>query len=329
MSMDEELREAPAAVARQAAGLRAPIAELVARLLRRPPQVVVTCARGSSAHAATFFKHLAEHRLGIPVAAAAPNIATVYRQRLKLEGQLFLAVSQSGRSDDLIETAMLARQAGALTAALVNADVSPLAAACEFALPVGAGPELSIAATKSFIASLSALLRLSAAWSGDRAMLPPLDRLPERLAAAADLDWGEALAALTPAASLIAIGRGPTLAIAREVALKLKEVCNRHAEAFSGAEFRHGPIALVSPSYPVLLLMPSDEAAIGLRDLADDLRHMGAAVLDRLPMLSPDQPDADAICLAQSCYVLTLRLAAALGIDPGRPRHLAKVTRTR
>src|SRR5206468_12076412 len=127
--MAGELREAPDAVARQRQDLAVPLRKLVARLQARPPAVVVTCARGSSAHAATFGKHLIERHLAIPVAAAAPNIATVYKQRLRLSGQLFLAISQSGRSDDLVETAAMARQSGALTAALVHASVGPLAAA--------------------------------------------------------------------------------------------------------------------------------------------------------------------------------------------------------
>jgi glutamine---fructose-6-phosphate transaminase (isomerizing) len=333
-----ELREAPAAVRRQADGLAAPIAELVARLTRRPPAVVVTCARGSSAHAATFAKHLIERHLGIAVAAAAPNIATIYRQPLRLSGQLFLAISQSGLSDDLIETAAAARAAGALTVAIVNDPKSPLASACESVLAIAAGPEISVAATKTFIASLAAVLRLAARWTGNDQMRAACERLPSRLEQAAQLDWSEALDSLTAANSLVAVGRGPTLAIAREAALKLKETCALHAEAFSSAEFRHGPIALVSSTYPILVLAPGDESALGLSDLVTDLRRKGACVLvaepgrpapGRLPALAPDQPDADAICLIQSFYTFLVRLAAQRGADIERPRHLQKVTRTR
>src|SRR5215213_6391810 len=146
--MAAEIREAPDAVARQAGSLRAPLAELVRHLRHRRPQVVVTCARGSSAHAATFGKHLIERTLGIPVAAAAPSVTTVYRKALRLEGELFLAVSQSGASHDLVEQAEAARRAGAVTVALVNADDSMLARACDIVLPMAAGPEHSVAATK-------------------------------------------------------------------------------------------------------------------------------------------------------------------------------------
>lgn len=343
--MAEELREAPRVVLAQAASLARPLRELVARLKSRPPQLVVTCARGSSAHAATFGKHLIERHLGIPVGTMAPNIATVYRRPLHLSGQLFLAISQSGRSDDLVESAAMAKAAGALTAALVNATDSPLATASDIVLPMAAGPERSVAATKTFVASLAALLRLVALWSDgcsdDRDTLSAaLDRLPERLAAAADLDWAAAANAFAAAPSLIAIGRGPTLSIAREAALKLKEIANLHAEAFSGAEFLHGPVALVSTRYPILMFVPTDAGADGLRRLATDLAGMGAALLvadpganhrnaGHLPVLPLDHPEADALCQIQSFYAMMVGLADRLGIDPDRPRHLQKVTRTR
>jgi glucosamine--fructose-6-phosphate aminotransferase (isomerizing) len=336
--MATEFREAPAVVRRQAPGLTAPVAELLRRIRRKPPDFVVTCARGSSAHAATFGKHLIERYLGLPVGAFAPNIATIYRQQLRLAGQLFVSVSQSGRSDDLVEATARAKAAGALTVTLVNDAESPLADVSDIVLPMAAGQERSIAATKSFVASLAALLHVIARWRDDPAMGAAVERLPDRLAAATELDWSDALNGLRRAASLVTIGRGPTLAIAREAALKLKETSNLHAEAFSGAEFLHGPIALIDASYPVLMFMPTDEAAAGLQALAADLRRKGARVLvaepgppdaGRLPALAPDQPDADAICLIQSFYALAVRLAQQRGTNVDAPRHLRKVTRTR
>jgi glucosamine--fructose-6-phosphate aminotransferase (isomerizing) len=336
--MQAELAEAPDAVRRQAEALAEPMAMLLARLRRTPPGLVVTCARGSSAHAATFGKHLIERHLGIPCAAFAPNIATVYRRPLRLRDQLFLTISQSGRSDDLVESTAMARSAGALTVALVNDTDSPLARTAELVLPIGAGQELSVAATKTFVATLAALLRLTAAWAGDRLIAAALDRLPDRLAAATTLDWSAAVDALARANSLVNIGRGPTLAIAREASLKLKETCNLHAEAFSGAEFMHGPVSLVSNSYPVLMFMPTDQAADGLHTLAAELRRKGASVFATeygsdgagvLPALAPDHPDADAICLIQSFYALAVRVGGRRGTDVDQPRHLRKVTRTR
>lgn len=334
IEMAAELKEAPEAVRRQTPGLSQPLKELIARLRRVPPSLVVTCARGSSAHAATFGKHLIERHIGIPVAAAAPNIATVYRRRMRLKNQLLLTISQSGRSDDLTEFTEMAKAAGAVTVAIVNDTDSPLAVASDIAMPMAAGPELSVAATKSFVTSLTVLLRFTAAWSEDEPLHAAVERLPERLTGTTALDWSAALGALATANSLITIGRGPTLAVAREAALKLKETCGLHAEAFSGAEFRHGPVTLVSPLYPVLLFMPTDEAATGLRELAADLRRKGAALFstghdEALPALAPDHPDADAVCLIQSFYALAVRIAGERGTDVDRPRHLQKVTRTR
>lgn len=335
--MAQEIQEAPAAVARQGRGLAEPIADLVGRLHRRPPQVVVTCARGSSAHAAAFGKHLIERYLGIPVSPAAPSIASIYGTRLELRDQLVLAISQSGRSDDLVAFAGSARAAGALTVAVTNDAGAPLAEACEIIMPIGAGSERSVAATKTFLATTSAILRLTAAWTGDAHVEAAVQRLPGRLATAAQLDWSAAAGALATAASLVTIGRGSTLAIAREAALKLKETCNLHAEAFSGAEFLHGPVALISRQYPALMFMPTDAAGAGMQQLSATLRAKGTALFvaepepngeGRLPVLAPDQPETDALCLIQSFYAMVVRLAVQLGIDVDRPRNLGKITRT-
>lgn len=333
--MEQEIREAPRALLRQADALALPVAELARRLRQMEPDVVVTCARGSSAHAAAFAKHAIERHLGIPVAAAAPSIATVYHRELKLNGQLLLCISQSGRSDDLIEQAKFARRAGALTLALVNADHSPLAQECEIVLPLCAGPELSVAATKSFVATLAAVLRIVAAWTDSDPLRAALQRLPERVDAATKLDWSPCLETLTNSESMITIGRGPTLSIARESALKLKETCNLHAEGYSGAEFQHGPMALVTEQYPVLMFVPGDEASGPLLKLAEQLTTKNAALFTvsddppgLLPALPGDQPEADAICMIQSFYMTAVKLAKLRGIDADNPRHLQKVTRT-
>jgi glutamine---fructose-6-phosphate transaminase (isomerizing) len=332
-----EFRQAPDVVRRQADALAPPLRELIGTLRDRPPQVVVTCARGSSAHAATFGKYLIERYLGIPVAEAAPSITSVYHQDLRLNGQLFLAISQSGRSEDLIESASSAKASGAMTAAIVNDIESPLAAVCDIVLPMVAGPEVSVAATKTFVASLAALLNLVAMWVEERDIKAALDRLPNRLAVASDLDWSRALGSHFAEGNLVILGRGSTLAIAREASLKLKEVCNVHAEAFSGAEFQHGPITLVSKDYPVLIFTVADATGPDLAEVAADLCRKGASVLitadsgvgTRLPTLAPDHPDTDTVCLIQSFYALAIHLARHRGINVDQPRHLRKVTRTR
>jgi glucosamine--fructose-6-phosphate aminotransferase (isomerizing) len=259
---------------------------------------------------------------------------SVYKRSLHLNGQLFLTISQSGRSDDLVEAAASARAGGAVTAAIVNEPESPLAATCDFVLPMLAGQEQSIPATKSFVASLAALLDLIAAWADEPMLKAALDRLPDQLEAASDIDWSPALEVIQNAPSLMALGRGPTFAIALEASLKLKEICHIHAEAFSGAEFQHGPIALVSSGYPVLVFMPSDSSAKSLTSLASDLSRKKAIVLAtgndfQLPVVTSTCAETDAICLIQTFYGLVVRLAACRGIDVDRPRHLQKITRTR
>lgn len=335
--MAQELSEAPLAIRRQQQTLAQPLGELVARLRRHPPQVAVTCARGSSAHAAAFAKHLIERYVGLPVAPAAPSIASIYGGALQLNGQLLLAISQSGRSDDLLALTESAKRTGALCVAVTNAPDSPLAEMSDIVLPICAGPELSVAATKTFIATVGALARLAARWADNADLDAAIGRLPERLTAAAALDWSAAVPALADAASLVTIGRGSTLAIAREAALKLKETCNLHAEAFSGAEFMHGPVSLVETRYPILMFMPTDAAAPGMCQLAAQLKRMGTALFiaepgeatpARLPTLPADQPEADAICLIQSFYAMAVQLAQRLDIDVDRPRHLSKVTST-
>lgn len=336
-----ELREAPDVICRQAQALAGPLATLLARLRRYPPDVVMTCARGSSAHAAAFAKHLIERYCGIPVAASAPSVTTIYRRRLRLKGQFFLGVSQSGISDDLVEAATMARTAGALTAALVNDPDSPLASACEFVLPMAAGSEHSIAATKTFVASLAALMRMAALWASDEKMHRSCERLPERVGHAAELDWSAALSPLGGASSLMTLGRGPTFAVAREAALKLKEACTLHAEAFSSAEFRHGPIALASEACPILMFQPNDAAGADMLALAADLGRKGVRIFvagsppdhkseaSYLPVLPPEHAEADAICLIQTFYAFLVQLAERRGKDIESPPHLQKVTRTR
>jgi glucosamine--fructose-6-phosphate aminotransferase (isomerizing) len=329
-----ESAEVPAVIERQNRVLAGQIADLLGELRRRAPRLVVTCGRGSSAHAATFGKHLFERYLGIPVSAAAPNVASVYGRSLDLRDQLFIAISQSGRSEDLIVTAEMARSAGAITTAILNDVKSPLARACEFVLPMEAGPEFSVAASKSFIASLASLLHLTAQWTGDAQMTENVERLPDRLAAATKLDWSSALPTFSRASSAMTVGRGPTLAIAREAALKLKEVCNIHAEAFSSAEIQHGPISLVGETFPVLVFTPTDAAAAGVERLRSQLSHQGAAVFAagqapaELPAPEPQQPEADATCLIQAFYRFVLALAESRGSDVDHPRHLQKVTST-
>ncbi len=335
--MARETREAPATVARLLQRNRRACEQLSERLRQRPPQLVVTCARGSSDHAATFAKYLIETRLGLTTASAAPSVSSVYGRRQLLSEALFLAISQSGQSPDLVAHAQAARESGALVVALVNQTASPLAATSHVCLPLHAGPERSVAATKSYVAALAALLQLVAHWAEEPGLRDALPRLPDQLEASQALDWSAAREPLAGARDLLVVGRGLGFGIAQEAALKFKETARIHAEAFSAAEIMHGPLALIRAGYPVLVFSQEDQTRAGVRELVATLRDKGARVFvaaagepapGRLPVLAGLHPACAPLAMVQSFYGLVNAVALARGLDPDLPPHLRKVTET-
>lgn len=332
-----EAGESGAAVARFLAANASAIVSLGERLRAAPPAVIVTCARGSSDHAATYGKYLFETALGIPVASAAPSIASVFAAPVAArgEGRLVVAISQSGRSPDLIATVEAQKQAGAHVVALVNDAGSPLAKMADTLLPLHAGAERSVAATKSCLAAMAGLAAITAEWARDAALAAAVRGLPETLAVAFDADWSEALAPLAAASSLFVIGRGFGFGIAQEAALKLKETCALHAEAFSAAEVRHGPMTIVGAGFPVLAFATSDAAGDAVRAMASEFGERGATVRladarggGTLPVRA-GHPAIEPLLMLQSFYRLANAVALARGLDPDHPPHLSKVTRTR
>jgi glucosamine--fructose-6-phosphate aminotransferase (isomerizing) len=334
--MAQEAAEAPQVVADLLARNADAVRDLAAELRQRPPRAVLTCARGSSDHAATYAKYLIETRLGLITASAAPSVSSVYGSSPDAGDVLCLAISQSGASPDLVATAEAAKGGGARLVALVNAPGSPLAAIADAELPLWAGPELSVAATKSYLAALAAVAQLVAVWTEDAALESALDALPAQMDAAHRMDWSPALLALQDTQSLYVVGRGPGFAAAQEAALKFKETCGLHAEAFSAAEVRHGPMALARDGFPVLAFAQDDQTREGVEALAAELVAVGARVLlaggvaegaGALPAVVA-HPLLQPILLAQSFYGMVEQLARARGFDPDRPPGLAKVTRT-
>ena len=337
-AMLREAREAPDVVARllrENAGL---CRDLGARLRAASPPFAVTCARGSSDNAATFAKYLLEIRSGLVTASVGPSVTSVYAARPRMRGALFLAVSQSGRSPDILHLAQAGRDDGALTVALVNDTASPLASTCEVVLPLHAGPETSVAATKSFIAALAAGTQLVAHWSQDQELLDGLERLPEALDAASRIDWSAALPLLARADNLFVVGRGVGFAVAQEAALKLKETSGVHAEAMSAAELMHGPWTLAGERFPILVMSQRDETLSGVNDLVSKLRDQAVPVVVAgaaegpagvmLPGVEAVHPFLAPIALIQSFYPLVDAIARARGRDPDKPPRLRKVTET-
>jgi glucosamine--fructose-6-phosphate aminotransferase (isomerizing) len=336
--MLDEACEAPDAVARQVAADHGVYATLGAELRDHPPQSLLTIARGSSDHAAHYMAYLIMARLGRLVTSLPMSLITLYQSRLICDGLVSFAFSQSGQSHDLVVPTRFFRQGGARTVAFVNDVRSPLADAAQWTFDLHAGVETSIAATKSYIAQLVAGARVVAVWQVDAVLQRAIDSLPLALEHAAQQHWPRAIDALVEVDRLLVISRGLGLAVAMEAALKLKEVCGIQAEAFSGAEVQHGPMALVEEGYPMLVFAPRGPAHAGLVALAADMRRRGARVLlaapeatpgSELPLVETGAEDLDPIAAIQSFYPMVEALAHARGVDPDAPRHLAKVTLTR
>lgn len=330
--MAAEAREAPEAAARFLTRNAAALAELGARLRRAEPPVVLTSARGSSDNAAGFFKYLCEISVGVPCASVGASVVSVYGGHLKAKSALCITISQSGQSPDILALQEAARAAGAISVAIVNVADSAAARNADICLALHAGEERSVAATKSFITSCVAGAAIVAHWSGDSGLLSAVQRLPETLAQATRLSWPGFRDFAAGAGSLYVLGRGPGLPIAQETALKLKETCAIHAEAYSTAEVMHGPLELMEPGFPVLVYSPADAAQDTTREAVAKMRKAGADVRvvneGDLPHAHCGHALLDPLSMVQTAYLEIEQLAVALGRDPDRPRLLRKVTET-
>jgi glucosamine--fructose-6-phosphate aminotransferase (isomerizing) len=335
--MAREVAEIPEAARRFLDGSRDAVLAAAAALRDRQPMVVTTVARGSSDHAAAYLKYAIELEQGIPVASLGPSIASIYQRPLHLTQAACIGISQSGRSPDIVEMIRAAAAGGALSIAISNAPDSPLARASAHSLPLLAGVEQSVAATKTFVTSVLAGLALLGEWRQDAALCQAVADLPQAFAKALDRDWSPLAARLSRANSAYVLGRGPAVAIAGEAALKLKETSGLHAESFSAAEVLHGPAAIVQPGFPVLALGVADAALPQLVATAERLAGQGADVFltgaeaqgaVTLPSVPDLHPIVAPLVLAVSFYACVEGLARRRGFDPDVPPHLRKVTET-
>jgi glucosamine--fructose-6-phosphate aminotransferase (isomerizing) len=338
--MAVEAAEAPSVVRRMRAANHDALARLAETLRRSGPAMVLTCARGSSDHAALFGKYLIEQHLRLPVASMAPSVVSISGTPPRdLSNALVVVISQSGRSPDIVATANATKNAGARVIAILNDTHSPLAEAASLVIPLHAGPEKSVAATKSCIASLAALADLAGHWSQDADLNRGMTALPRQLEAAGALDWSPMADALRGARNLFVVSRGAGFGVAHEMALKLKETCALHAEAFSAAEVEHGPATLVRDGLPVLMLAPPDQAGPEVIALAKRFAARGARVLCAglekssdgvvaLPVLPRVDASLAPIVWLPCFYKAVVQLAQARGLDPDRPPFLNKVTET-
>lgn len=331
--MAREIAEIPAAAERLLA--RADIFEAIAeRIERAKPRIVIFCGRGSSGHVGVYLRYLFETELGLVASAAAPSVVTAYRRAPDMRDALFVVISQSGRSPDLLAATELARQVGALTLAIINDENSPLTAASELVLPIGAGREQAVAATKTVALSMIAGARLVAVLARDSDLNDGLQRLQARLSSAMGCDWSLWADAAANAAAAFVVGRGYGLGPVREIALKVAEVLRVPTLGYSAAELQHGPRAAITPATPVLVLRQGDRAADAVDGLVRDLQDTGerlftaGGLTGTLPWIGDGHPACDPVVMLLPAYRAIEAAAKRRGFDPDNPPYLSKVTRT-
>ncbi|MBV9279754.1 MAG: SIS domain-containing protein [Chloroflexi bacterium] len=338
--MAAEIREQPDVFRRLLVRGRDAIASVAHAIRRRRPRFVIFAARGTSDHAALYGKYLVETRLALPAGLASPSTMTIYGARPEMGDVLFIAVSQSGASPDLVEPLTRARAAGAVTLAVTNAPDSPLERAAEYRIDVLAGPERAVAATKTYTGELLSLYLLVEELARDGG--PGADDLPS---------LAEELLGLEPRVAEIAVryrfaeqvvitARGFNYPTALEAALKLMETGYLVAHGFSGADLLHGPMAIIQRGFPVVAIVPNGPGGAALQPVLERLREQGAdtwvigergapapaTVRLELPPLGPEilSPLLTILPLQQFAW----HLARQRGIDPDRPAGLRKVTET-
>jgi glucosamine--fructose-6-phosphate aminotransferase (isomerizing) len=337
-----EIREQPAVLSRLLDEERSAVLRLAAALRRRQPSVVFFAARGTSDNAAVYGHYLFEMLAGIPSGLASPSVVTIYRKPPRLCGALVVGLSQSGRSADIVRYLEAARAAGARTVAITNDGRSPLAGAAHDTLLLHAGIEQSVAATKTYTAQLVVLSLLAAAMAGDKSLIDYHDRLPRWIERA--LEAEDAVRRLSLRLSrvhrCIVTARGYNFATAREAALKLKETAQIAAEALSSADLLHGPIAVVGPRFPVLVIAPPGPPRAHLLRVARRLAARRAQIVvvssgggfGDAAFAHLRAPGGVAEVLTPPVYIVPLQLLAyhlalGRGYDPDRPAGLQKVTR--
>ncbi|BCV31668.1 MAG: SIS domain-containing protein [Shewanella algae] len=326
--MEREARSAPEKIANQLQANDRLARALGQRLREFAPKFVMIVGRGSSDHAGVFAKYLFEIEAGVPTFAAAPSVASVYGKRLQLAGGLVIVISQSGRSPDILAQAKMAREAGAFCVALVNDETAPIKDIVDLVLPLRAGEEQAVAATKSYLATLSALLQLAAAWTQSPELARALDELPQALQAAVDAEPQLTAESLQHSNNLVVLGRGLGYAISKEIALKLKEVCSIHAEAFSSAEFLHGPVTLVENHLKIVDVCVADESYASHLEQIAEVGRRGAELVHLKQTANEVHPRVAPLALLQRFYIDVAAVAIARGIDPDQPAGLKKVTQT-
>lgn len=321
-----EINEIPKAAGRLSApATQAELRRLGAHLAALDPAAIVTLARGSSDHAAHVLAYAIGMLTGRPVASSGPSLASVFAAPLRARGLAAIAISQSGQSMDLTAATRAYREAGAWTLALTNTPAAPMAREAHAILDIAAGREGAVAATKSYVSSVIAGLWVLGHWTADPGLLAALEALPERLEQALSVDYQALAEDLAQIERLFVIGRGPTLGIAGEVALKAMELCGVHASAYSAAEVLHGPSAVLTQGFAVLSVGAPEAAQ--LSGTLEKIASQGARVI-AAPTTSRQHDLTDGLVALVPIYAALEAAARARGRDPDRPKFLKKETLT-
>ena len=335
--MFHEIDEIPAVTAQLLENEAKAIKQAAASLRKLKPSFITTVGRGSSDHAASYFKYVLELTLGLPVASIGPSITSIYKKKLHLDKSVCIAISQSGESKDIVELVKSTAQQSAVSIAITNNPTSSLANACAHVIDIQAGNELSVPATKTFVTSVVAGLALIAYWKEDYALLRAIKELPESFEQAKSFDWPELREVLSNRNSLLVLGRGPSYAIAKEAALKFKETCQIHGEAYSAAEVMHGPVSIIEKNYPILAFAAEDKSEKSIISVVEGLALQGAKTFitsskaknaQSLRFARTSHPLTASISLIVSFYAFVNKLALERGLNPDLPRNLKKVTHT-
>lgn len=336
-NMQSEINEIPEVLQRLIEQSETDIMEAAGEIRALNPELITTVARGSSDHACLYLKYAIECFAGIPVASLGPSIASIYKKQLSLPRSVNIAISQSGRSPDIVEMARMVANGGALNISITNGASSPLAKASKHNINIQAGEEKSVAATKTFVTSIFASLLLLAHWKQDDKLLAKLKNFSHLSSRALECDWSSLLKHCESLSSLYVLGRGPSMAIALEAALKFKETCQIHAEAFSSAEVMHGPKSIIGDDFTVLSFAARDASEQSVIDVANHLSAQGAKIYattdkeiraDKLPFITSGCTLTDPLLLIISYYKFVENLARVKGLNPDDPPHLKKVTET-
>jgi glucosamine--fructose-6-phosphate aminotransferase (isomerizing) len=342
--LESEIAEQPDVLQHFLAAAAEPTRRVAAEISRRGVSYIMIAARGSSDNAARYAQYLFGARNHLPVALATPSLYTLYDSPPRLDGALVIGISQSGRSPDIVSVMETARAQSRPSLAITNDPASPMALAADWILPLATGEERAVAATKTYTTSLGALALLSASLSGDAAARAELARIPGQMRLA--LSQAQAMAPLVEryryAEGSAVIGRGFNYGTAFEIALKVKELTRLVIEPYSSADFLHGPISILEPGFPLIIVAPTGRTLPDLNHLAEDALQRGAELIvisdnadllkrARTPLPLPrNTPEwLSPLVTVLPGQLFAAHLARAKGFDLDRPAGLSKVTQTR